>query len=164
MADHDGHTINVGPVTVGIDTEPLRMHYGPHHDVSSLCDEVDRLRMVEAVILNYEREQIEAHRRRRDAEAEVDRLRAALEEEFDFDHLPIPRFVNYLIDIWYEGDGYDPGDEYEVTDAVLRSIRRATKAEAAAAKVQEAEGCAAEMQAQASGHREHSPAVWPTTS
>ena len=62
MADHDGHTINVGPVTVGIDTEPLRMHYGPHHDVSSLCDEVDRLRMVEAVILNYEREQIEAHR------------------------------------------------------------------------------------------------------
>ena len=108
MADHDGHTINVGPVTVGIDTEPLRMHYGPHHDVSSLCDEVDR-------------------------------LRAALEEEFDFDHLPIPRFVNYLIDIWYEGDGYDPGDEYEVTDAVLRSIRRATKAEAAAAKVQEAD-------------------------
>ena len=70
---------------------------------------------------------------------EVDRLRAALEEEFDFDRLPIPRFVNYLIDIWHEGDGYDPGDQYEVMDAVHRSIRQATKTEAAAAKVQEAD-------------------------
>ncbi len=55
MADHDGHTINVGPVTVGVDTDAIRANYcsGQRRanweayifgDVAALCDEVDRLR------------------------------------------------------------------------------------------------------------------------
>ena len=89
MADHDGHTVNVGPVSVGktlpkadpIDTDILRSAVwlrsdGTAHATLALCDEVDRLRMVEVVTLNYEREQIDAHRRRQEAEAEAGRLRA----------------------------------------------------------------------------------------
>ena len=89
MADHDGHTVNVGPVSVGktlpkadpIDTDILRSAVwlrsdGAAHATLALCDEVDRLRMVEVVTLNYEREQIDAHRRRQEAEAEAGRLRA----------------------------------------------------------------------------------------
>ena len=152
MADHDGHTINVGPVTVGeivtggegsdvgesATATESRTAPTPFGD-SARWGAVDPDRTRAWLADNWPKGNhltIVLH----DYCDEVDRLRAALEEEFDFDHLPIPRFVNYLIDIWYEGDGYDPGDEYEVTDAVLRSIRRATKAEAAAAKVQEAEG------------------------
>ncbi len=48
-ADHDGHTVNVGPVTVGIDTDALRSAVclrsdGVAHATLALCDEVDRLR------------------------------------------------------------------------------------------------------------------------
>jgi len=49
VSDHDGHTINVGPVTVGIDTDALRSAVclrsdGVAHATLALCDEVDRLR------------------------------------------------------------------------------------------------------------------------
>lgn len=112
-----------------IDTDAVRGFYA--HDVlgvdpgdledllRAFCDEVDRLRAKVA----------EQRTLISEIAVERERLRAALEEEFDFDRLPIPRFVNCLIDIWHEGDGYDPGDEYEVTEAVHRCIRQATEAE-----------------------------------
>ena len=54
VPDHDGHTVNVGPVTVGIDTEAVRysFHNGPaYYDRSlELCDEVDRLRAENAAL------------------------------------------------------------------------------------------------------------------
>ncbi len=57
MSDHDGHTINVGPVTVGetlpkadpIDTDDARREVcltGTFSRPIALCDEVDRLRAV----------------------------------------------------------------------------------------------------------------------
>lgn len=58
--------------------------------------------------------------------AEVRRLRAALDEAFDLDALPIPFVVNYLVDAWNDQDGYDPGDETEVLAALLRAIQTAT--------------------------------------
>ena len=66
MADHDGHTTNVGPVTVGIDTDRIRNRVLCNadvpcgkltmgqvwHDVEplALCDEVDRLRAENAAL------------------------------------------------------------------------------------------------------------------
>ena len=55
MSDHDGHTINVGPVTVGIDTDALRSAVclrsdGVAHATLALCDEVDRLRADNATL------------------------------------------------------------------------------------------------------------------
>lgn len=52
MADHDGHTINVGPVTVGVDPGRDRLWMlanwpkGNHLTIvlHDYCDEVDRLR------------------------------------------------------------------------------------------------------------------------
>lgn len=54
MTDHDGHTVNVGPVTVGetvtmadpIDIDAIRRRGGDvtADHVLALCDEVDRLR------------------------------------------------------------------------------------------------------------------------
>ena len=55
MADHDGHTVNVGPVTVGIDTDALRSAVclrsdGVAHATLALCDEVDRLQADNAAL------------------------------------------------------------------------------------------------------------------
>ncbi len=66
MSDHDGHTINVGPVTVGIDTDRIRnlmlcnadvpcgkLTMGHvWHDIRAmeLVDEVDRLRAENAAL------------------------------------------------------------------------------------------------------------------
>jgi hypothetical protein len=58
--------------------------------------------------------------------AEVRRLRAALDEAFDLDQLPIPYVVNYLVDLWHDHDGYDPGDTTEVLDALLSAITSAS--------------------------------------
>lgn len=49
MADHDGHTINLGREAVDIDTGTLRAATAidgtvPRVDLLALCDEVDRLR------------------------------------------------------------------------------------------------------------------------
>lgn len=51
MADHDGHTINVGPVTVGVDTDAIRDEMATTTDlwqwrawVEDLLPEVERLR------------------------------------------------------------------------------------------------------------------------
>ena len=55
----------------------------------------------------------------------VVQLEAALDEAFDFDHLPIPIVVNYLVDAWNDEDGYDPGDPTEVTAALLAAIAQA---------------------------------------
>ena len=57
--------------------------------------------------------------------AEVRRLRAALDEAFDLDQLPIPYVVNYLVDLWHDQDGYDPGDPVEVAGALLSAITSA---------------------------------------
>lgn len=58
--------------------------------------------------------------------AEVRRLRAALDEAFDLDHLPIPIVVNLIVDAWNDEDGYDPGDHTEVLAALLSAISEAT--------------------------------------
>ena len=50
MADHDGHTTNVGPVTVGIDTDRIRNFGADLGDGDRLCDEVDRLRAENAAL------------------------------------------------------------------------------------------------------------------
>ena len=55
--------------------------------VKTLCDEVDRLRAKVA----------EQRTLISEIAVERERLRAALEEEFDFDRLPIPRFVNWSV-------------------------------------------------------------------
>lgn len=52
MADHDGHTVNVGPVTVGVDTDVIRARRTAigKEATDRLCDEVDRLRAENAAL------------------------------------------------------------------------------------------------------------------
>ena len=56
MSDHDGHTINVGPVTVGIDTNRMisRCQDWGNDDAEQaareMCAEVDRLRAENAAL------------------------------------------------------------------------------------------------------------------
>ncbi len=72
MSDHDGHTINVGPVTIGeplpkavadpIDTDAVRriVASGPRPSyadtIDQLCGEVDRLRAENVIVISGLRE------------------------------------------------------------------------------------------------------------
>jgi hypothetical protein len=122
-----------------IDTDEVRRHGGGLQTCFALCDEVDRLRTALAAADAMADENESAARRitgqagearggvpAQSSEAEVRRLRAALDEAFDLDQLPIPYVVNYLVDLWHDHDGYDPGDTTEVLDALLSAITSAS--------------------------------------
>lgn len=80
MADHDGHTVNVGPVTIGeplpvadpIDIDAtvvsLLRSYGPNErDINVICNEVDRLRSenehLRVALINCDQQRKEYQRR-----------------------------------------------------------------------------------------------------
>jgi len=52
MSGRDGHTVNVGPVTVGVDTDVIRARRTAigKEATDRLCDEVDRLRAENAAL------------------------------------------------------------------------------------------------------------------